>query len=349
MNKEPLVSVIVPVYNVEKYLKECVESVLNQTYSNFELILVNDGSTDTSPTICDTYKAKDARVKVIHKENSGVSDSRKAGVNASIGQYILFIDSDDWIDLNTLEICLNEIHKNPDIECVMFSYVKELPDNSVTMNILDNTVYLTDKDAEYNVYRRLFGLFGEELSHPERMENIVPCCGKLYKSEFAKKGKYYDIKTIGSCEDGLFNMYALFGCKKILYIDKPLYHYRKLTTSITSSYRPDFVKQWGNLFKIMEEIINEKNLDETYREALENRIALSITAIGLNELMNPSHGIIDHINEIKVYLKQEKYHNAVKKLKIQSMPLPWKLLMLSCKIKCATAVYLAIVAIKKLK
>ena len=144
-------------------------------------------------------------------------------------------------------------------------------------------------------------------------------------------------------------MYALHGCKKIVYLDRPLYHYRKVEGTLTSSFRPMFIQQWGTLFTIMEEIIEEKNLGKEYREALSNRIALSITAVGLNELSNKQNGHIGHIKVIRDYLKQERYQKSVAKLQIKNLPLPWKLLMISCKARCAIAVYCAIVVIEKLR
>lgn len=101
-----IISVIIPVYNVEKYLRRCVDSVLNQTYKNIEIVLVDDGSTDDSPSICDDYEKKDERIRVIHKRNGGLSSARNAALNSELtGLYIIFIDSDDWIENDTLEYC----------------------------------------------------------------------------------------------------------------------------------------------------------------------------------------------------------------------------------------------------
>ena len=116
------ISVIIPVYNAEQYLKDCVDSIINQSYQNFELILVDDGSSDNSPKICDDYAAKDNRIIVIHKSNNGVSAARKTGLDNASGDYIMYVDSDDWLDINTMERCIGVVHKNPKIGCVMFIY-----------------------------------------------------------------------------------------------------------------------------------------------------------------------------------------------------------------------------------
>lgn len=109
--KKPLISVIVPIYNVESYLNRCVESIVNQTYQNLEIILVDDGSPDNCPQICDDWARKDSRIKVIHKENGGLSDARNAGMNIATGEYISFIDSDDYVALDFCETMLLVIKK----------------------------------------------------------------------------------------------------------------------------------------------------------------------------------------------------------------------------------------------
>ncbi|MDE7478361.1 MAG: glycosyltransferase family 2 protein, partial [Lachnospiraceae bacterium] len=103
---DPLISVIVPVYNVEKYVMRCIESILAQTYTNLEILLVDDGSTDASGKICDELAKKDVRIRIIHKENGGPSDARNVGIQEARGEYYLFVDSDDWISENLLESML---------------------------------------------------------------------------------------------------------------------------------------------------------------------------------------------------------------------------------------------------
>lgn len=347
--EELLISVIIPVYKVEKYLKQCVDSVLNQTYRNLEIILVDDGSPDRCPEICDEYAVKDKRIKVIHKENGGSSSARETGMSRVTGHYVMFVDGDDWIDQETVEKCVFETKKDLELGCILFSYMKETTNSSIPMHIMDETIYLESDEVENKIYRRLYGLLSEELGHPERMETMSSCCMKLYKTEYAKKGKYFDTRHVGSYEDGLFNIYALEGCKKMMYLDIPFYHYRKTENSLTSTFRPRLIQQWGDLFQIIEDIIKEKRLDQSYENALQNRIALSITAIGLNELSNLSNNLFGHLRVIKNYLKQEKYHKAVMQIDIKSMPIAWKVLMISCKLQCASAVYAALVAVKIMK
>ena len=118
---EDLISVIVPIYNVEKYINRCIDSIIEQTYTNLEIILVDDGSTDNSGSICDEYAKKDNRIKVIHKENGGVSSARNVGLDTAIGQYITFVDSDDYIEKKYCEILLKTLKKQK-ADCVACGY-----------------------------------------------------------------------------------------------------------------------------------------------------------------------------------------------------------------------------------
>ncbi|MGN0502455.1 MAG: glycosyltransferase family 2 protein, partial [Ruminococcus sp.] len=136
----PKFSVIIPVYNVQKYLDECVDSVLNQTYSNFEIILVDDGSTDRSPRICDCYAKKDDRIKVIHKENGGLSSARNCGIRAMTGDYVLFLDSDDFWDNKKALDSLSKIIYEESADVVCYGY-KEFDENT---NESKNVIFIPE-------------------------------------------------------------------------------------------------------------------------------------------------------------------------------------------------------------
>ncbi len=156
-------SVIVPVYKVEKYLSGCIESVLNQTFSDFELILVDDGSPDRCPFICDKYKEQDDRVKVVHKQNGGLASARRAGIKVAAGEYVFNLDSDDLIENDTLE-CAYKIIKNTDCEIVSFSYkwVKNGRTVSITTDGIPEGLY-SGKDIENYIYPRL--LMDKDMNH----------------------------------------------------------------------------------------------------------------------------------------------------------------------------------------
>ena len=212
-----LISIVVPVYNVEKYLKKCIDSIINQTYENLEIILVDDGSTDNSKKICDEYILKDNRIKVIHKENGGLSDARNVGVDKAKGEYIVFIDSDDWIDEKMIEILYYIIKKNnSDISiCDYF-----LAYNEEEQNQKEEIQFY-----QFNNIEALKKLYDENLN----IIMTITCC-KLFK-----KILFSDIKfPKGKIHEDEFTTYKLlYKSKKISYTNEKMYYYRQREDSIT--------------------------------------------------------------------------------------------------------------------
>ena len=154
MKNQPLISIIIPVYNVEEYLRECVDSVINQTYENLEIILVDDGSTDLSGKICDEYAEKDNRISVVHQQNGGLSVARNTGFVNALGEYVYFLDSDDYIDQNTIETLLSIAEKdNSDI--VFFDAISfaDTNDFTVKQNYIRKNKYQSDKGI--NVFNKM--------------------------------------------------------------------------------------------------------------------------------------------------------------------------------------------------
>lgn len=161
----PLISVIVPIYNVEKYLPRCVESIINQEYKNLEIILVDDGSPDNCPQICDDYQKQDSRIKVIHKKNGGLSDARNAGMEIATGEYVAFVDSDDWVDLKMFEHMMEVArNKNADIvECNVYnaydSYSEKYnvdPYNEYMDNYAIMKAYVKDYNIKTVVWNKVY-------------------------------------------------------------------------------------------------------------------------------------------------------------------------------------------------
>jgi len=218
-----LLSVIVPVYNVEKYLRKCLDSILNQTYTNFELILVNDGSKDNSGNICDEYALIDNRIKVIHKENGGLPSARNAGLEIISGDFVTFVDSDDWIEYNTFEIIINAQKEN-DIDLIIYGC------NLVYKNKIKQTKNKYNLCFTQNEFYNNF-FYVKENCHFNFVWN------KLYKTSVLNKNllvfsDYYKI------EDFLFNIDYISAISSVKIITNKLYNYNKLVdTSITATYK----------------------------------------------------------------------------------------------------------------
>ena len=218
-----LISVIVPVYRVEKYLERCVKSILSQTYKNLEVILVDDGSPDQCPAICDACAEKDARVKVIHQENKGLSGARNAGIDAASGEYLAFVDSDDYVSPHFIEELYQLLQ---DTGCAIgqcrFSYVKG-----------DGLV--EEGDSAFCIYRGeslMEQLYGPE----EKATCFVVAWNKLYRAElFKETGIRY---PEGRIHEDEATTYRLFHeAKKLAFLDRALYgYYTENGGSITSVF-----------------------------------------------------------------------------------------------------------------
>ena len=225
-----MVSVIVPVYNIATYLNKCVDSILSQSYENIEVILVNDGSTDNSGKICDAYAIKDNRVIVIHKNNQGVSSARNDGLTIAKGEYISFVDGDDYCHQNMIQILINEMKKY-DADLIICNINSVWNDGRVEVH----------GNYENKIFNEIKN-FGNYFADYYGISNIIASpWNKLYKKEIVctfKDGMNYG-------EDLIFVFDCLRKCKKILTINQPLYNYQHFNdTSATKKYRPDYINIW---------------------------------------------------------------------------------------------------------
>ena len=215
----PVISIIVPVYKVEKYLEKCILSILHQTFKNFELILVDDGSPDNCPAICDEYAKKDNRIIVIHKNNGGLSDARNAGLSIAKGKYIGFVDSDDYIEQNMYELLLDKIVlKNADMAVCNYKYVDEqyqsIDNRNANMPINDEILGVD----EY--FNRLIGKCGWY---------YVPAWNKLYSKSIFDNIKFPKGKQH---EDEFLIHHIVYRCNSIVCLRQSLYNYVQRSSSI---------------------------------------------------------------------------------------------------------------------
>ena len=223
-----LVSVIVPVYNAEKYLVKCLDSILSQSYSNIEILLINDGSKDNSGSICDEYARKDIRIKVFHKENGGVSSARNVGIENFKGDYVCFVDSDDYVDRDYIKVMIDNID---DFDCVAIGMTKV---SGVTGECIESFHHSSQEYTTKAMFIEAYcndGMLGQMF--------FGPYC-KLYKADIVRSN-YFD-ETMVSGEDIVFNLNCLTLSNKIKLIDYVGYYLVKHDQSATNmsalSYSP---------------------------------------------------------------------------------------------------------------
>ena len=345
---KPLITVIIPVHNVEKHLSQCIKSVLGQSLKNIEVIAVDDGSTDSSGHILDQYAAEDIRLKVIHKDNEGVSEARNEALKHAKGEYTAFVDSDDWIDAEMLEDMYNHaVAYNSEI--VMCGYIREFEEHSKVKHMgLKNGVIMDKKEVQDCFIRRMIGPVNGELYITENLDMHSVVWNKLYKTRVIKGIEFRSLKEIGSCEDLLFNLAAFYNANSILFIEKHYYHYRKiLSNSVSNSYKPDLITKRLNLIKSIRKFIDSNSTKETYYEALNNRICLGTMGMGLNILSSGNKsGTSNKIRQIGELLSNNDIANAFQEFNFSGLPVHWRIFYFFAKTRNSICYLLMLKAIK---
>lgn len=288
MDKD-LISVIIPVYNVEKYLIRCVDSVVNQTYKNLEIILVNDGSTDSSGILCDELAKNDARIKVIHKENGGLSDARNIGQQESKGVYIIFVDSDDYVHVDMINSLYEQItNENADVS---ICGVMNVYSNSQNPQCADTELYFTCEKKE----------FLKEYLIGERIPGSI--CNKLLKRSVANKLKF----PVGKIYEDAFYHYDLISvAEKFVVNTKPYYYYYHRGGSITTKPFKNKDLVYIDIYKKYYELILE-NYEDLKEEGF-FRFAYSYFFILDKMLIEENYSLFEEYYNIVKFLKR----NAVK-------------------------------------
>lgn len=294
------VSIIVPIYNPGMKLNKCIKSIINQTFKEFELILVNDGSTDDSIKICNKYASKDSRIKIIDKKNEGSIKTRIRGIKEAIGKYIMFVDADDWVSPIIVERLYDEIIENKaDISiCNMY---KTIGNNSLLKKKYNSIYFEEDKLYEGESIRN--DLASAWLHGHPLHAGVV---SKMYKKEILiNSGKYLDrIKFLG--DDLYYNLEMFLNVKRVKIITEPLYYYR--VGGFTSRYMPDQFDDIINGYNIQKEVIEEYYLDTKSKRY--NGISVML----LNSFKSTLSNIIDSKlsdNDIKRMIKRYAEHKDI--------------------------------------
>ena len=249
-----LVSIIIPIYNGEMFLDKCVQSAINQSYKNIEVILVDDGSTDSSGEMCDNYASKDNRIKVIHKINGGLVSSRKAGLRASTGDYILYIDGDDWIETDLVKHYMNQVFEFK-ADVVISSHIVNLEGREdVLLNTLPSCVYNKDKLTSViypkMLYTGKFSQFGV----------FSYSWGKLYRKELLLENQLKVDESLTIGEDALCLYPTLLDANTLVILEQPYYHYRQRANSLIKTLRTIEISKMQKVYDDFKKIFYDKGV-----------------------------------------------------------------------------------------
>lgn len=318
---EDLISVIVPVYNVDKYLRKCVDSILGQTYRNIEIILIDDGSKDQSGKICDEYKKIDDRVIVIHQKNSGVSSARNKGIKLSKGKWITFVDSDDWIEKDFCKIMLKNLKQNAQADCAICTYNRIVKGKAETNSFSNGKKILDSKEYLINILNPQTG-YGF-------------CHMKLIKKECVQ-GIYFNEKMT-VVEDALFNIELSNNVRNIIYVEQKLYNYRLNMKSVVKRYDENYATKYLTAMKLCKKYIYKNYEDnENVVQNYYNFVAYHVLLVAVNYCYNPQNKKkkntlkkICNYQEFKEGIEKSNYNNISLSRKIALFTLKHKLYVLT--------------------
>lgn len=303
----PFFSVIIPIYKVEKYLETCLDSVCNQTFDDYEIILIDDGSPDRCPQICDQYSKKYDNVKVIHKKNEGLVKARKTGVQEAKGSYIVFVDSDDWIELDMLE-AYHVYLKGKTIDIVVLDYFQNYDGSEKKCcNRIEPGYYSKDKIClEIRPKMMCNGTFFEF--------GVVPSVwSKIFKKDTLKKiiKEVDDRITMG--EDAAITYPFILEAQNMLVLRKAFYHYRILENSMSNGFDINFFKQTELLIRWFK---------RQQFQGLEQQLVLYelfLLRTGVERILSNELSVTGVINTIQLICNQDYYKDVLNKIEIKQI------------------------------
>lgn len=309
------ISFIVPVYGVEKYIHQCVDSILDQTFRDFELILVDDGSPDNCGRICDEYANKDSRIIVIHKQNAGVSAARNTGIEHASGEWAYFVDSDDWIEPDAAEKLYHDAIRTG-ADCVMSDCMICYENGEKKRIHQFSKSFITSSRKEIEAIQKymLCHKFSPHYA-PDTSNGYAAPWGKFVKMSIIRENNIrFDPYAKGVFDDGVYSLYLLDHVNTFYYNDEHTYNYRIVGSSLTHAYKPAAMEIMQRNFKLVDQFIVETKKDESFRQAEHCRIVSALANYLSKYFFNPhnpnSHK--DVVRELKQTIKSEPYRTALR-------------------------------------
>lgn len=331
-----LISVIVPVYNVEKYLLRCVNSIQKQTYQNLEIILVDDGSPDRCAQLCEEIKQTDSRIKVVHKENRGLGFARNSGLEIASGEFVTFIDSDDWISENHIENLYREARKN-NADAVIGAHTSVAADGTEKIYhvSIDEKVYEGTEIVDWIV----LPLIGTETNCLQDILLDTSSCMNLYRmSVISQNNIRFHSEKIAIAEDLYFNVDFFCQSHKISVVDEVGYFYYENTDSISRRYDPKRLERTINYYFTIKEQMHQYELENRISYRVERTFLLK-TRVMIRHVVLSDLPRDQKLWQIKEILAHNLTQNILWTYPIETYPLPIRLLARCMRAENAFGVY----------
>lgn len=331
---EPLISIVVPVFNVDKYLNRCINSLVNQTYNNIEIILVDDGSTDSSGTMCDEWASRDDRIKVIHKKNAGLGYARNTGLEKCEGQYIVFVDSDDFVETNMLNVMLSSMLNNNANTCYCSYNIYSNETNTVVRRGEVRTGLFTGKEVLLDIV----GSLPEEKSDFVKEMSVWAC---LFSKEIImSNGLAFPSERDIICEDLPFDIQYLPLTESVYIIGENFYNYCINGESLTHKYDPKRYEKEKYLFKTIDERLKPVFKEDEYKIRLMRLYLGRIRASIVIEVKNSGLPMKVVCRDIKRVLHDEELKHTLAIYPYLKNPLKIRVFNMLMRYRIVAAVYM---------
>lgn len=337
MSNNQTVSVVIPVYNVEKYLDRCIESVINQTYQNLEIILVDDGSPDRCPQMCDMWAEKDSRIKVVHKKNEGLGMARNTGIACATGEYICFLDSDDYIDLQVIEKAIR-LADSTESDIVLFGMTLVDARGRTTAILPPKTVkqvYMKE-EVKGDLLPNLL-----DSSNPSvKAENLcMSMCTNLFRMELIRKANWQVVSEREIISEDYYSMLVLYNCvQKVAVLPEAAYYYCSNSSSLSHTYREDRFLQVKKFYNSALCVAEENNYGVKVEEQLK-RVFLGLSSGAIKQIVLSHNRFIKKVRFLTEIVWDDTIQRVLKSTCKENYTKKQRLFYWLVKKKCVFLVY----------
>ena len=333
-----MISVIIPIYNSEKYLRQCLNSIINQSYKDLQIILINDGSTDKSLEICEEYKLIDKRIIIINQDNAGAPASRNAGLKMASGEWISFVDSDDWLEITAYEKLIEIIQNNKQVELIHFNKTMVVNgDISPISNITSNRYVTSERKIANMQLAALYHEFDREFG-----VGTFFIWDKLYNNSIIKNNEMYFQETAYGQDDRFFNTWYFGLISKVYLSTECLYNYRIVEESLSHKYVPDRVKWDLGLYNGLIELKKNPNikLSREFDQAVYCRVIENIWLCTYRCFFHPDNPdpLSKQLESVKEVLEDKVFVSTFASVNVDYLDLKLKIIV-RCRKKREVVMY----------
>lgn len=323
--RKGVVSVVLPIYNVEKYLNRCIKSVINQSYKNLEIILVDDGSPDNCPTLCDEWAKKDNRIKVVHKKNAGLGYARNTGIENAMGEYICFFDSDDYIALDTIEKAYN-LATQEKSDMVVFGFCNVKANGETGKAVIPHTEKITFSGQEVqDIF--LADLIGPDVKNGKQTDLWMSAWACLYSLEIIQKASWRFVSEREIISEDIYSLLGLYKyVNRVSVLPEALYFYCENAGSLTHTYKQDRYIKIKNFYKACYQLATESNYSDNVKDRLSypylsNTIAAMKMIVGSDQ---PKKG---QLKQLETVINDDMLQEVINKISLTKEKMLRKLLL----------------------